>query len=148
MSARLPLLQKTPFVLDERALHEATSPHAGLLGLSRVFRSLGLPGLIEANLALRKRDSGFSEGQLIESLVLLQALGGECPEDMHLLAGDDCLERGLGYAPPKATAVPMATDTRLEIPTSLQCCHSSWPNGSCWYTGRSSAGNRLAKSGL
>ena len=105
MSARVPLLHKTPFVLDARPLLEATSPHAGLLCISRVYRSLGLPALIEANLPLRKRQRGFSEGQLLESIVLLQTLGGECPEDMHLLAGDDCLERGLDYAPPNATAV-------------------------------------------
>jgi hypothetical protein len=105
MSARLPLLHKTPFVLDGRPLREATSPHAGLLSVSRVFRSLGLPALIGANLPLRKRQRGFSEAQLIESIVLLQSVGGECPEDMHLLAGDDCLERGLGYGPPQATAV-------------------------------------------
>src|SRR6266571_4743364 len=104
MSARLPLLHKTPFVLDARPLHEATSPHAGLLCISRVFRSLGLPSLVAANLALRKRQRGFTEAQLIESMVLLQCVGGECPEDMHLLSKDGCLERGLGYAPPKATA--------------------------------------------
>ncbi len=105
VSARLPLLHKTPFVLDERPLQEATSPHAGLLCISRAYRALGLPGLIAANLPLRKRRRGFAEAQVIESMVLLQALGGECPEDMHLLSKDDCLERGLGYAPPKATAV-------------------------------------------
>jgi hypothetical protein len=33
MAARLPLLHKTPFVLDPRPLLEATSPHAGLLGV-------------------------------------------------------------------------------------------------------------------
>jgi len=104
MAARLPLLHKTPFVLDERPLHEATSAHAGLLCISRAYRSLGLPALVSANLALRKRQRGFSEAQLIESLCLLQSLGGECPEDMQLLAQDDCLERGLGYRPPKATA--------------------------------------------
>jgi hypothetical protein len=105
MSARLPLLHKTPFVLDARALVEATSPHAGLLSVSRAYRSLGLPALVAANLPLRQRPRGFAEAQLIESVCLLQALGGECPEDMHLLAGDDCLARGLGYLPPKATAV-------------------------------------------
>ena len=105
MSARLPLLHKTPFVLDPRPLLEATSPHAGLLSVSRAFRSLGLPALVAANLSLRKRQRGFSEGQLIEAISLLQTVGGECPEDMHLLAGDPCLERGLGYRPPKATAV-------------------------------------------
>lgn len=42
---------------------------------------------------------------MIESILLLQAIGGDCPEDIRLLANDACLERGLGYAPPKATAV-------------------------------------------
>ena len=105
MSARLPLLHKTPFVLDGRPLLEATSAHAGLLGVSRVYRSLGVPALVAANLSLRKRQRGFQEAQLIESIVLLLIAGGECPEDMPLLAKDDCLKRGLGYAPPKATAV-------------------------------------------
>jgi hypothetical protein len=66
---------------------------------------LGLPALVAANLALRKRQRGFAEAQFLESVCLVQAVGGECPEDVRLLAGDDCLERGLGYAPPKATAV-------------------------------------------
>src|SRR6266853_1522001 len=105
MAARLPLLHKTPFVLDGRPLQEATSPHAGLLSTSRVFRSLRLPELITANLPLRKRQRGFSEAQLIESIVLLQTVGGDCPEDIHLLSPDACIERGLGYRPPKATAV-------------------------------------------
>ena len=105
MSARLPLLRKTPFILDPRPLEEATSSHAGLLSTSRVYRSLGVPALIEANLSLRKRKRGHCEGQMIESAILLQTVGGECPEDMHLLAGDSCLERGLGYCPPKATAL-------------------------------------------
>lgn len=105
MSARLPILRKTPFVLDPRPLEDATSPHAGLLAVSRAFRSLGLPALIQANLPLRKRQRGHDEGQMIESALLLQIVGGECPEDMGLLADDGCLERGLGYRPPKATAL-------------------------------------------
>ena len=105
MAARLPLLHKTPFVLDGRPLHEATSPHAGALSISRTLRSLGLPGLVAANLNLRQRQRGFSEAQLVESICLLQAVGGECPEDMRLLNADHCLERGLGYRLPKVTAV-------------------------------------------
>ena len=105
MSARLPTLYKTPFVLDPRPLEEATSPHAGLLALSRVYRSLQVPALVAANLHLRQRQRGHPEDQMIESVVLLQGVGGECPEDMSLLAGDGCLERGLGYCLPKATAL-------------------------------------------
>jgi len=105
MSARTLLLAKTPFVLDPRPLTEASSPHAGLLATSRAFRALGLPGLIAANLPLRQRNRGYSEGQVVESLVLLQTLGGECPEDIRLLTDDPCIERGLGYVPPKVTAL-------------------------------------------
>jgi len=104
VAARLPLLHKTPFVLHEQLLHEATSPHAGALSVSRAFRALGLPQLIEANLALRKRQRGFGEAQLIESLCLLQTVGGECPEDLRLIKGDKCLERGVGYELPSVTA--------------------------------------------
>ncbi|MEI7729891.1 MAG: transposase [Verrucomicrobiota bacterium] len=86
-------------------LHEATSAHAGLLSVSRAFRSLRLPQLIAANLPLRQRQRGFAEAQLVETIHLLQAVGGECPDDLRLLVGDDCLAHGLGYALPKATAV-------------------------------------------
>jgi hypothetical protein len=66
---------------------------------------LGLPQLIAANLSLRQRQRGFAEAQFIETIALLQAVGGECPEDLRLLQGDECLERGLGYALPSVTAV-------------------------------------------
>jgi len=42
---------------------------------------------------------------MIESIVLLQTIGGDCPEDIGLLTGDGCLERGLGYRPAKVTAL-------------------------------------------
>lgn len=105
MSARIPLLKKTPFILDPRPLTEASSPHAGLLATSRAYRSLGIPDLIASQLKLRKRQRGHCEGQMAESLILLQTVGGDCPEDIRLLSNDPCLERGLGYQPPKVTAV-------------------------------------------
>ena len=105
MAVRLPILGKTPFVLDPRPLQEASSPHAGALATSRAFRSLGFPDLITTHLPLRKRQSGFSEAQMIESVVVLQTIGGDCPDDLSLLAADSCLERGLGYRPPKPTAL-------------------------------------------
>jgi hypothetical protein len=98
-------MAKTPFQLDLNPLAEASSPYAGALATSRVFRSLGLPCAVEAALKVRKRQRGFSEAQMIESLVLLQTVGGDCPEDISLLAGDACIARGLGYQVPKVTAV-------------------------------------------
>jgi hypothetical protein len=105
MSARIPTQHKTPFEIDPRPLDEMASPHAGLLATSRAYRSLRIPDLVAANLKLKQRQRGCSDAQYIESVVLLQTAGGDCPEDMSLLAGDDCLERGLGYALPKTGAV-------------------------------------------
>jgi len=98
-------MAKTPFLLDLKPLAEASSAYAGVLATSRVFRSLGLPTVIESALKLKKRQRGFSEAQMVENLVLLQTLGGDCPEDISLLARDACIARGLGYEVPKVTAV-------------------------------------------
>jgi len=105
MPARIATQYKSPFEIDGRPLDEMSSPHAGLLPTSRAFRSLGLPALIAANLKVKERQRGFDEAQSIESIVLLQTVGGDCPEDMQTLVGDVCLERGLGYKLPKVGAV-------------------------------------------
>lgn len=105
MPARLPLLAKSGFILDPRPLNEPASPHAGVLVISRVFRSLQIPALTAANLQLKARQRGFDEAQFIETVLLLQAIGGECPEDLHLLNHDPMLGRALGYELPKVTAV-------------------------------------------
>jgi hypothetical protein len=105
MPARRPILAKSCFALDPRPLKEPASAHAGVLVLPRVYRSLGVPGLIEANLHFKQRQRGFAEAQIGESIVMLQAVGGECPEDLPLLHQDPLLHNALGYALPKVTAV-------------------------------------------
>lgn len=105
MSARLPTLRKSPFLIDTRPLHEMGSPHAGLLGVSRAFRSLGIPGMVEANVKVKRRQRGFEEGQMTEALVLLNAAGGQGYSDIDVLADDPCLERGLGYSLPRQSAL-------------------------------------------
>jgi hypothetical protein len=100
--ARLPLQAKTPFHLNPKPLEEMGSSHAGLLAASRALRSLRVPVLADLNLQFKVRQRGFTEGQSVEALLLLQIAGGDCPEDLVLLQGDGCLERGLGYALPKA----------------------------------------------
>lgn len=104
MPATIPILLKTPFVLDPRPLTDCTSPHAGLLSVSRTARALHLPGLIAANLAIKQRDRGLSEGQYIESILLSLVAGGEGYCDLAVLAADPLLEKGLGYAPAQPDA--------------------------------------------
>lgn len=105
MPAKISTQKKTPFAIDPRPLDEMSSPHAGLLATSRAFRSLGVPAMIEANLSLKARKRGFTEGEFVEAILLLQTAGGDCPEDARLLVGDRCLVRGLGFEMPKATAL-------------------------------------------
>jgi len=105
MPARLPLQAKSPFRIDPRPLREMSSARVGLLCASRALRSLQLPALVQANLRLKSRRRGLEESQWIEGLVLLQIAGGDCPEDIALLHQDACLERGLGFALPKARTV-------------------------------------------
>lgn len=104
MAARIPNQYKTPFAVDARPLSETSTSQAGLLAVSRAFRSLQLPGLVEANVDLKTRDRGHSEAEYVESLVLLQIAGGDCPEDLVKFEEDLCLQRGLGFIPPKASA--------------------------------------------
>jgi hypothetical protein len=113
-----PLMSTTPFRLDLKPLRGVASPFAGALAVSRAYRSLGIPKLAEELLPLRKRQRGFSVAQMLESIALLQTVGGDCPEDMKLIGYDACLARGLGYELPKATAVreflELFHDQRLE----------------------------------
>ena len=105
MPASIALLHKTPFHLDPRPLSGCASPHAGLLSVSRTARALHLPGLIEANVAVKQRDSGLAESPYVESILLSAVAGGEGYCDLAVLAADPLLVKGLGYAPaqPEAT---------------------------------------------
>lgn len=99
-----PLLSKTPFAIDPRPVKGATSARAGLAGLSRVFRSLKLPGVIEANLAVKVRRRGYQPAQYLECLALLHAAGGDCLDDMERLREDEGLRKIVGYELPSARA--------------------------------------------
>jgi hypothetical protein len=105
MPARLPLLAKSCFMLDNRPLKEPASANAGGLVFSRVFRSLKIPDLITANLKFKTRQRGFEEAQMAETIIVLLGIGADCPEDVHLIHQDPLLASALGYAPPKVTAI-------------------------------------------
>jgi hypothetical protein len=99
------MLAKSGFRLDPRPLDESTPPHAEVLAISRAFRSLKIAELAAANLQLKSRQRGYEEAQFMETVLLLQAVGGDCPEDLYLLNQDPLLGRALGYDLPKVTAV-------------------------------------------
>lgn len=100
MKTKTPTQAKTPFAIDPKPMTGATSARAGLSAVSRVVRSLGLPGQCAANVPIRKRQRGFNSGHQVESLILLHAAGGDCMDDMELLRQDEGLTKMLGYQVP------------------------------------------------
>ena len=65
-----------------------------------LFRQLELGEASDRVLPAKKSSKGLRPGQMVESFVLLSALGGECIDDMKRLRDDDGLAGMLGYQPP------------------------------------------------
>lgn len=75
---------------------------AGLSPLVMLERKCGLVELGNRVLPKKTSSSGLQSGQMMESFVLLSAMGGDCYEDMERLRGDAGLAGMLGYTPPAA----------------------------------------------
>ena len=81
-------------------LEEEVTPWAGASLLIELGRKSGAIGEANRVLATKKLAKGLTQGQMVESLVLLSALGGECIDDMERLRQDEGLSVILGYTPP------------------------------------------------
>jgi hypothetical protein len=81
-------------------LKEVSTPWSGVTLLIDLFRKIELDKLANKVLPAKKSPKGLEPGQMIESFVLLSALGGENNEDMQHLRNDTGLAGILGYIPP------------------------------------------------
>ena len=79
-------------------LTEKVTPWAGATLLVELYRKAGLESAAKRALPRKKSPKGIRQEQMVESFVLLSALGGDCIEDMERLRQDE----GLGYPPPAA----------------------------------------------
>ncbi len=78
----------------------------GVAIISRLFRSMSLPGSCDANLEfLRKIELGYTAGQIIESVVSGLLLGIDCVEDINTMRNDFGLEKILGYKVPSVRCI-------------------------------------------
>ena len=73
-------------------LREASTPWAGASVLMELFRRSGLDGKANRVLPAKGSAKGLKQGQVVESFVLLSALGGDCIDDMERLREDEGLE--------------------------------------------------------
>jgi hypothetical protein len=75
---------------------------AGLPLVLETLRALGLPQVIREHVHIRERQSGYTETETIEALVLLLAAGGDCLDDIAVLQADGGLGRLLERQLPSA----------------------------------------------
>lgn len=106
----LPKKRKSPaegeflFELDPEPLEETVTAYGGIPVFVRAARSLDVGGLVSRHVHLKKRDRGFDEATYVESLLVLNALGGDCLEDFDRLREDDGLREMLGHEVPSPEA--------------------------------------------
>jgi hypothetical protein len=81
-------------------LKETSTSWAGASLLVDLFCHLGMDGAAGKVLPAKGSSKGLRHGQMVESFVLLSALGGDCIDDMKRLRDDDGLAGILGYRPP------------------------------------------------
>jgi hypothetical protein len=75
---------------------------AGLPLVLETLRALRLDQAIAQHVHVRERQSGYTEAEKIEALVLLLAAGGDCLDDIAVLQADGGLGRLLGRRFPSA----------------------------------------------
>ena len=78
-------------------LRETSTPWAGASLLMELFRRSGMDSTANRVLPAKGSAKGLKQGQTVESLVLLSALGGDCIEDIERLRQDGGLEGLLIY---------------------------------------------------
>lgn len=82
-------------MLENGQRRDDVTARTGLVLVVEAARALGVDEMVEKELVLNKRRSGYSESEKVEALLLLQSAGGECVEDIRHLSSDIGLERML-----------------------------------------------------
>ena len=70
----------------------------------QTFRSLGLPLSVRQHLRVKQRARGYDEATMVESFVILNAVGGECFDDFQRLREDPGLREMIGHGIPSPEA--------------------------------------------
>jgi hypothetical protein len=101
---RSPAEGELPFEYDWEPAAEVLTAYAGLPLFVRALRSFNVPGSVQQHLHLKQRQRGFDEATYVESLLVLNALGGDCLEDFDRLREDAGLAQMLGHQLPSPEA--------------------------------------------
>jgi Transposase DDE domain group 1 len=92
------------FTIDPEPIEETLTSWGGTALLLQAFRSLGLPRSVAQQVRVKQRERGYDEASMVESFVVLHALGGECLEDFARLREEAGLREMLGHELPSPEA--------------------------------------------
>ena len=92
------------FEIDPVPLAENLTALGGVPLVVRAFRSLGLPAAIREHVHIKQRERGYDEATYVESFVVLNAVGGDCVDDLTRLREDGALSQLLGHEIPSPRA--------------------------------------------
>ncbi len=92
------------FEVDPEPAEETLTALGGVPLLVQAFRSLGLPGSVKRQVAIKERHRGYDEATMVESFVILNGVGGECLEDFERLREDRGLAELIGHEFPSPEA--------------------------------------------
>ncbi len=84
----------------EGGLVEEVTAYSGVGLLVETGRRSGVMGKADKVMPQKRNPKGLGQGQMIESFVVLSALGGECLDDFQKLRTDRGLSAMLGYELP------------------------------------------------
>ena len=72
-----------PFEIDDKPLQETLTARGGVTLVAQAFRSLKVLASVRQHVHIKQRDRGLDEAAMIESFVVLNAVGGECVETLR-----------------------------------------------------------------
>jgi Transposase DDE domain group 1 len=89
-----------PLEISPEPAPEVLTALGGLPLVLQTIRTLGVLKSIEKHVKTKQRERGFTEAQMVQSLVALLVAGGECPDDLNRLRADAGVPTMLGHAVP------------------------------------------------
>ncbi len=104
--ARKPSPTESPLLIeiDPEPLPEILTALGGVPLVVQTFRSLGLPLSVKQHVRVKQRARGYDEATMVESFVILNAVGGECFDDFQRLREDPGLSEMIGHGIPSPEA--------------------------------------------
>jgi len=78
-----------PFKYENEKTNTGMTALAGLPVYLDLAKVIGLSKTIEKHLKVRKGGQGWTDSQIVLSLVLLNLAGGDCVDDIKILEADD-----------------------------------------------------------